>query len=81
MLASTGRRLAVSLFSGGSSNGGLLNSALIAAADSILFSPSNSSMSINSSSSRSLSTDTDIRKVLADKIPEQQVTIEQNKRA
>ena len=75
MLASTGRRLATGLFSTGS-NGSLLNGALVAAADSILSSSLSSMMSINPSSSlssRSLSTDTDIRKVLADKIPEQQV--------
>ena len=76
MLASTGRRLAAGLFSTGSSNGSssLLNGALVAAADSILFSSSLSSMSsIMKPPSRSLSTDTDIRKVLADKIPKQQV--------
>lgn len=75
MLASTGRRLAAGLLASTGSNGSLLNGALIAAADSILFSSSSSSMSIkpSSSASRSLSTDTDIRKVLADKIPEQQV--------
>lgn len=75
MLASTGRRLAAGLFATGG-NGSLLNGALVAAADSILFSSPSSSMSIKPSSSlssRSLSTDTDIRKVLADKIPEQQV--------
>ena len=76
MLASTGRRLASGLLATGS-NGSLLNGALVAAADSILFSSSSSSMSSiikpSSFATRSLSTDTDIRKVLADKIPEQQV--------
>jgi hypothetical protein len=76
MLASTGRRLVAGLLSSSGkagSSSALLNGALVAAADSILFSSSSIKPSSLFFSSRSLSTDTDIRKVLADKIPEQQV--------
>lgn len=84
MLASTSRRVASGLLPRldlAGCNGVLGSGAFVAAADSLLPSlmmSSAASTSASASSSaaimrRSLSTDTDIRKVLADKIPEQQV--------